>query len=140
MVTRFLLGAALAAWFASAAQAETLHFHALLAGSAEVPPTTSKASGEASAVLDTASHTLTYDVTFQGFASAVTAAHFHGPAPVGANADVQIALGDAPRSPIHGTAVLTPAQQQQLESGQWYVNVHTTKNPKGSIRGQMVRQ
>lgn len=134
---RILLGAVLVAGCASPSLAETVKFHTVLAASAEVPATTSKGTGEADALLDTASHSLTYDVTFHGFSSAVTMAHFHGPAAPGTNAGVQIALGNAPKSPIHGTAVLTPEQQQQLVSGEWYVNVHTAKNPKGAIRGQM---
>jgi hypothetical protein len=44
-----------------------------------------------------------------------------------------------PTSPIHGTVTLTPEQQQQLVSGQWYANVHTTNNPAGAIRGQMLQ-
>ena len=138
MAYRFVLGAVLA-FCVSPSLAETIKFHTLLAASAEVPPTTSKGRGEADAVLDTVSHSLTYDVTFQGFSSAVTMAHFHGPAAPGTNAGVQIPLGNAPSSPVHGTTVLTPAQQQQLVSGQWYVNVHTTNNPKGAVRGQMLQ-
>ncbi len=139
MTYRFLIGVTLAAAFASPCLAETLKFHTVLAASSEVPPTASKGSGVADAVLDTVSHSLSYDITFEGFSSAVTMAHFHGPASPGANAGVQIALGNAPKSPIHGTAILTAAQQQQFISGQWYVNVHTANNPKGAIRGQMVQ-
>jgi hypothetical protein len=119
--------------------ADTVKFHAALSPASEVPPTKSTGSGTADATLDTATHQLTYDVTFQGFSSAVTMAHFHGPADVGKNAPVVIPLGVKPTSPIHGTVTLTPEQQQQLISGQWYTNVHTTNFPAGAIRGQMMQ-
>jgi hypothetical protein len=119
--------------------ADTVKFHATLTAAAEVPPTKSTGSGVADATLDTVTHQLTYDVTFQGFSSAVTMAHFHGPAEAGKNAGVQVPLGNKPTSPIHGTATLTPEQQQQLLSGQWYANVHSTNFPAGAIRGQMLQ-
>jgi hypothetical protein len=137
MIHRLLLGAALAAALAAPALAETVKFHAVLAGSSEVPPVKSAGSGTADATLDTATHALTYDVTFSGFASPVTMAHFHGPAPAGKNAGVAVPLGMSPTSPIHGTATLTPDQQQQLLAGLWYANVHTASHPKGAARGQM---
>jgi hypothetical protein len=122
---------------AGSALAAIEKFHATLAGSSEVPPTASKGSGEATASLDTATHELTYDVTFTGLGEPATAAHFHGPAEPGKNAGVVVPLGNAPTSPIHGTAKLTPEQQQQLTAGHWYVNVHTKTDPGGAIRGQM---
>jgi hypothetical protein len=78
-------------------------------------------------------------VTFTGFASAATAAHIHGPAAAGKNAGVVVPLGNTPTSPIHGTAKLTPEQEQQLTAGQYYVNVHTKNNPGGAIRGQLAK-
>jgi hypothetical protein len=119
--------------------ADTVKFHGTMTAAAEVPPTKSTGSGEADATLDTATHVLTYDVTFKGFASDVTMAHFHGPAEPGKNAGVVVPLGMKPTSPIHGTVTLTPDQQAQLIAGQWYANVHTTNNPAGAIRGQMLQ-
>lgn len=137
MVRRWLLGVALMAGFAVPLHAETLKFHAVMGGSSEVPASNSTGTGAADATLNTETHKLIYDVTFSGFSSAVTMAHFHGPAAVGANAGVQVPLGKAPTSPIHGDVTLTEAQQQQLMSGQWYANVHTANHPKGAIRGQL---
>jgi hypothetical protein len=42
-------------------------------------------------------------------------------------------------SPITGTATLTDAQVQALNSGQTYVNIHTAANPAGEIRGQITK-
>jgi hypothetical protein len=138
MIRRTLLLAAFAAGVAAPAFAETVKFHTLLTAAAEVPPTQSTGSGEASATLDTTTHVLSYEVMFGGFSSAATMAHFHGPAAAGVNAGIAVALGMDPTSPIKGSVTLTPAQEQQLLAGQWYVNVHTKNNPGGAIRGQML--
>jgi hypothetical protein len=138
MFRRSLLLTGFAIVFAGSASAATVKYHATVSPASEVPPTTSTGSGEANASLDTASHELTYDVTFSGFATPPTAAHFHGPAEAGKNAGVLVPLGNNPTSPIHGAAKLTPEQEQQLSSGLVYVNIHTKENPGGAIRGQML--
>jgi CHRD domain len=137
MLRHSLLLAGFAVAFAGTAYAATEKFHAKLTPTAEVPPSKSTGSGEANATLDTATHELTYDVTFGGFSSDVAAAHIHGPAGPDKNAGVVVPLGSAPKSPIHGSAKLTPEQEQQLTSGMMYVNVHTKNNPSGAIRGQL---
>jgi hypothetical protein len=137
MLRRSLTLAGIAVLLAGTASAATVKYSATLAATSEVPPSTSKGSGEATVSLDTATHEITYDVTFKGFASAATAAHIHGPAEAGKNAGVLVPLGNNPTSPIHGTAKLTEEQQKQLTSGMYYVNVHTKNNPGGAIRGQL---
>lgn len=138
MLRRSLAIAGIAVLFAGTASAATQKFTANLAATSEVPPTTSKGSGMATVSLDTATHEITYDVTFSGFASAVTAAHIHGPAEPSKNAGVIVPLGNNPTSPIHGTAKLTQEQEKQLTDGLYYVNVHSKNNPGGAIRGQLV--
>jgi hypothetical protein len=137
MLRRSLALAGFAVLLAGPASAATVKFHATLTAAAEVPPTTSTGSGEATVSLDTATHEITYDVTFKGFESAVTAAHIHGPAEPSKNAGVVVPFGSNPTSPIHGTKALTPEQEQQLTAGLYYVNIHTKDNPSGAIRGQL---
>jgi hypothetical protein len=137
MFRKSLVLAGFAVLFAGAASAATVKYGATLKASSEVPPSTSTGSGEATATLDTTTHELTYDITFGGFASEVTAAHVHGPAEAGKNAGVVLPLGNAPKSPIHGTAKLTPEQEQQLAAGMMYVNIHSKNNPGGAVRGQL---
>ncbi|MEA2778229.1 MAG: hypothetical protein QOF90_3635 [Acetobacteraceae bacterium] len=139
MFRRSLVLASFAVMFAGTASAATVKYSAALNAAAEVPPGKSTGTGEATASLDTATHELSYDVTFKGFESDVTAAHIHGPAEAGKNAGVLVPLGSAPKSPIHGTAKLTPEQEQQLAGGMMYVNIHTKDNPGGAIRGQLVK-
>lgn len=140
MIGRSFVMAGLMVFAAGAASAATTRFHATLAPTSEVPPTNSTGKGEATATLDTTTHELTYDVTFSGFSSDVTAAHIHGPAGTDKNAGVAVPLGNAPKSPIHGSVKLTAEQQQELENGQMYVNVHTKSHPSGAIRGQLMAE
>jgi hypothetical protein len=137
MFRRSLVIASFAVALAGSASAATVKFHAMLDAASEVPPSKSTGSGEATASLDTTTHELTYDVTFKGFASEVTAAHIHGPAEAGKNGGVVIPLGSAPKSPIHGSAKLTPEQEKELTAGMYYVNIHSKNNPGGAVRGQL---
>ncbi len=139
MLCRSFVLAGAVVMFAGAASAATVKYHAAMNGAAEVPPTKSSGSGEMTASLDTATHELSYDVTFKGLSGDATAAHIHGPAEAGKNAGVVVPLGTAPKSPIHGSAKLTPEQEQQLTSGMYYVNVHTKEDPGGEIRGQLTQ-
>ena len=119
-----------------AAQAETKIFKATLSGASEVPPTTSAGTGTATATLDTATNKLSWDVAYSGLTGPALAAHMHGPADPGQNAGVAVPLKVTP-SPITGSKVLTAAQAADLEAGKYYVNIHTTANKGGEIRGQL---
>jgi hypothetical protein len=135
-----LLATALTVGWLSAASAAMINFAATLTAASEVPPKTSAGSGDMLGTLDTATKTFTYTVTFNNLTGPATMAHFHGPAKAGANAGVLIPLGNNPTSPIHSSKVLTDDQIKQLESGLWYVNVHTAANPGGEIRGQVMEK
>ncbi len=137
MMTRRLgAAAALVLLAAGPAGAATLHFKAQLKGSQEVPPTTSKGTGEIDAALDTESKMLTYTATYSGLTGPVTAAHFHGPAAPGKNAPPVVPVKDL-SNPMQGTAALTDAQIGDLRAGMWYFNIHTAAYPGGEIRGQV---
>jgi hypothetical protein len=134
-VAALLTGVALT----SGAWADTITFHAKMDAASEVPPKTSSGTGEATVKLDTATKTITYDVTYSGLTGPATMAHIHGPAAVGANAGVVVPFKAPVTSPITGTATLTDAQMADLEAGKYYANVHTAANPGGEIRGQLMK-
>jgi hypothetical protein len=138
MLRRALLLFAFAVVFAGAAPAATVKFHATLSPGSVFPPSRSSGTGEANASLDTVTHVLIYDVTFAGISPKATGASINGPAPAGQTAGPIMSLGMSPTSPIHGTALLRPEQEQQLTSGLWYVNVINQTNPGGAIRGQLL--
>ena len=103
------------------------------------PGIVSSGKGTATATLDTATKTLAWDVEYSGLSGPATAAHIHGPADPGKDAGVVVPFTGSLASPIKGSAILTDAQISQLESGKWYINIHTAANKAGEIRGQLVR-
>ena len=112
---------------------------ATLDGKAEVPATTSTATGTAEIDYDPASKKLSWTVTYTGLSGPATAAHFHGPAEAGKNAGVAVAIPNAGTSPVSGSATLTDAQAADLVAGRYYINIHTAANPGGEIRGQVTK-
>ncbi|QDF39212.1 CHRD domain-containing protein [Bradyrhizobium symbiodeficiens] len=123
--------------FVSPASAEKLK--ATLDGKSEVPATTSSGTGTADLNYDAASKKLSWTVTYSGLSGPATAAHFHGPAEVGKNAGVAVAIPNAAASPVKGEATLTEAQAADLLGGKYYINIHTAANPGGEIRGQVTK-
>jgi hypothetical protein len=133
------VGAALTA-FTSRGRAASTTFKTTMNAASEVPATTSTGTGAATITLDPATNKITWNVTFSGLTGPATAVHIHGPAPAGKNAGVMIWLstkGQTATSPVTGSGDLTAAQVSDLTNGQCYVNVHTTANPGGEIRGQL---
>ena len=112
-------------------------------------------TGSGSVLINLTGTTLTFSSgTFSGLSGNVNNAHIHGPAPIGSPAGVLYNLG-GPIIPLGSTAgtisgsvnlianpngtTFTVAQQlAQLNSGQWYVNIHSTTFPGGEIRGQIL--
>lgn len=115
---------------------QLIFFDFKLTGSQEVPARVTPASGAGTASLNLASNFFEIDYAFSGLLGPQTGAHIHGPATFGVNAPVLIpfALG----SPISFETTLTAAQADQVLSGLWYVNIHSTVFPGGEIRGQIV--
>jgi hypothetical protein len=135
-----LVGLLWLTWLA-VAQAAPLSFTVALTGAAQVPPVTTAGTGSADLTYDPATRVLTWSVTYSGLSGPATMAHFHGPAAAGKNAGVVIWIGkkgEALASPVKGQATLTAQQAEQFTAGDWYVNVHTQKNPGGEIRGQVI--
>ncbi|MCA0054985.1 MULTISPECIES: CHRD domain-containing protein [unclassified Mesorhizobium] len=122
--------------FASPALADMMKFKATLDGSQQSPPVTTKGKGTATFTFDTAKKKLNWNVKYSGLSGPATAAHIHGPAAKGENADPVIPFKKL-KSPIKGSATLTDTQVTDLEAGKYYVNIHTAANKDGEIRGQI---
>jgi hypothetical protein len=106
-----------------------------LTGAQEVPPASSKASGN-STIKVADDKSVSGAITFSGMHA--TAAHIHQGAK-GANGPVIIPLT---KSSDTGFAVpaktkLTDAQYAAYKAGELYVNVHSTAYPGGEIRMQL---
>ncbi|XAH25764.1 CHRD domain-containing protein [Xylophilus sp. GW821-FHT01B05] len=113
---------------------------ATLTGAAEVPPVQSSGTGTLQAWYSKETGSLRWRLTYTGLSGAATAAHFHGPAAVGANAGVLVPIGAPYTGSQEGVSAITPAQASDLLAGRWYVNVHTQQHPGGEIRGQVTVQ
>ena len=115
--------------------AEMISYRADLKGTTEVPPNDSKGTGAVDANYDTASKKLSWTVTYSVLSGPASAAHFHGPAAIGANASPLVPISGSLISPIKGDATLTQAQATDLQSGLSYFNIHTAANRGGELRG-----
>lgn len=136
-ISKLAAAAALLAMPLSAAHAATETVSASLSGGAETPPNDSKGTGTLTGTYDPSSRKLTYDVTYDKLTGPATMAHFHAPAPTGKPAGVEVPIKGSVASPITGEVTLTEDQAKNLTDGMTYFNVHTDKNPKGEIRGQV---
>ncbi|MCV9966850.1 CHRD domain-containing protein [Pararhizobium sp. BT-229] len=117
--------------------AEEMKFKADLKGSTEVPPVQTSATGTADIIYDPTSKNLTWTIEHTGLSGDVTAAHFHGPAPVGENAPPVVPIDMSALA--KGSATLDEAQAKDLTEGRWYLNLHTAAKPDGEIRGQVMK-
>ena len=132
-------------------QTVTETFSANLTGAAERPtPVTTTATGAATftAVTTPTGTTVTYSITVTGLSGPATAAHIHGPADANGSATPIVTLaitGTGTSGAIvsgsftttgHATIDIT-ALLALLRNGNSYVNVHTSANPGGEIRGQI---
>jgi hypothetical protein len=111
-----------------------------LTGAEQVPAVQTAGKGTAELTYDPGTRIVTWTINFGGLSGPATMAHFHGPAAAGKNGPPTIWLtkkGSIAESPIKGEATLTPDQAKEFTAGQWYINVHTEKNPAGEIRGQV---
>jgi hypothetical protein len=83
---------------------------------------------------------------FTDLTAPASAMHIHGPAGPGTNASVVLDLVPylfLPQDPakggiIFGQALIPTNQVDNLLAGLLYINIHTTNNPGGEIRGQLI--
>lgn len=143
-LTLSALAVAMVAGFAVSAPAQMKTVTVNLNEAQEVPPHQGAGAGTATLTLDPATKSVSWKVTWQGLSSTAIMAHIHGPASPTANAGVQVNLGpkdmkmgDPLPNPLEGKATLTDAQWADLMAGKDYINVHTTTNKGGEIRGQV---
>lgn len=112
-------------------------------GTAEVPPVTTNGSGAGTFALNAAQTEVAYYISAENLGSNVTAAHFHI-APTGQDGPIVEDItnniqGNATSLNINGRWTnLTASEVASLLAGNVYVNIHTTQNPDGELRGQLV--
>ena len=108
-----------------------------LSGGQEVPAVTTAATGLGIFTLSQDLTKLKFRVTLAGLSSAITAAHFHtGAAGVAGPVGVNL-LPYLNGNVIEGEIVPTATFLASLRQGEIYINVHTSTNGGGEIRGQL---
>jgi len=141
MQTKSLLNAAAAAaalCFASAAFAAHYVATVNISAANEVPANGSLATGVAGIEINTNTNVLTYHITYTNglLSSAETAAHIHGFAAPGVNAGVKHPL-PATAGVKDGAWTYAEVDEANILAGLTYINIHTSTNPGGEIRGQI---
>ena len=131
---------------------------------AEIPTPTGNSTASGVADIELEDHELEVELNVQGLlTSGVTMAHIHGPATATATAPIILDFAPAMAAAINAgarTGTLLSAEYDLdampvsatgtlrvhpdslitwLRDGRAYVNVHTTTNPSGEIRGQVRR-
>jgi hypothetical protein len=108
-----------------------------LSGEAEIPAVVSSGTGLGTFALE--GNTLRYDISYSGLTGDAQAAHIHGPAASTNSADVLYPLAGASGKAglLSGTVVLSDADKASLLGGETYVNIHTSTQAGGEIRGQI---
>ncbi|MCC3152184.1 CHRD domain-containing protein [Hymenobacter sp. BT770] len=109
-----------------------------LNGAQEVPPVATSGTGLGVFTLSQSQDKLKFRVVVSGLSSPITATHFHTGA-VGVSGPVVVdLLPFLSNNVIEGEIVPTPAFLTSLLQRQIYINVHTTTNPGGEIRAQVI--
>lgn len=99
--------------------------------------TSSTGTGNGTASYDDVSGVFSWNYNYSGLSGTVTVSHFHGPALPGVNAGIQVTVPTPLDNPNAGSVNITPTQGADLINGLWYLNVHSTVNTAGEIRGQL---
>jgi hypothetical protein len=159
------ISAAVFCIFATQASAALVIYQATLSGPAESPPNASPGTGFAEVDIDTVADTLRVRVTFSGLEGTTTASHIHCCTPLAGTGTAIVAttvptfpgfplgvtsgtydqtfnvLLDSTYNPAFETAHGGTATDaftalvDGLNSGEAYLNIHTTVVPGGEIRG-----
>ena len=102
-----------------------------------IPPARSNGAGQLDAIYDANTRLLRWKASWSGLSGAINGVQFHGPADMTQNGPATL-IWPGPFGPSYeGRATLTPEQAVDLVGGRWYLNVRTTANPGGELRGQL---
>jgi hypothetical protein len=118
---------------AAGARAEMIYLKARL-----LAPSGAASDGDGAALFayDTGTRALAWTVSYRKLSEPVTGAHLHGPATPEEEAPVVVPIAMS-ASPISGGATLTSGQAADMIAGRWYIDLHTSADPDGEIRGQV---
>jgi hypothetical protein len=144
-------------------QPSNITYVADLSGANEKPnANASTATGKWTGVLNTQTNVLTYTMTYSGLSANSTLAHIHAPGDATVATGVVLnfanyANSTTPFTPgstsgtvagtinfsggtVQGLTITGDSLKTDIDLGLAYVNVHTSANPGGEIRGQIHKQ
>jgi len=132
----------LLALIAEPAYAQVFRINVRMNSTQEVPSLTAPGTAAARITVNTTTRAISGTVNFSGLSAPATAGHIHL-APAGSNGPVIIPLVGglrvtSGRMRVPPATVLLPAQLRALRSNRLYLNIHTSANPGGEIRGQIL--
>lgn len=116
-----------------------------LSGAQEVPAVVTNGTGTAEISYDPTMKMISYKITWQlgNPAATTTNMHFHGSENGSDAVSSGVAIGitgfaTGSTGSVNGmTVALTSAQEAQLLSGKWYINIHSSTVPSGELRGNI---
>ncbi len=119
---------------------DNLLLTAKIDGAQQVPAVTTSAQGIASFMLNSTRDTMCVNISVTGLSGPITGIHIHE-AGMGSNGPVILdltpyVLGTRIATSFTG-ADISMANLSKFLDGKYYVNIHTTANPNGEIRGQI---
>jgi hypothetical protein len=144
-------------------QPTSVTYTASLSGANERPtPNTTTGTGTWTGILNTQTNVMTYTLSYSGLSTNSTASHIHAPGDATVAAGVVLnfqsfagattvftpgstsgtAAGTVNLSggTVTGLTITGDSLKKDMDAGLTYVNVHTTANGGGEIRGQIHRQ
>ncbi len=135
-----LLCAPLALLLAGAASADVHVLTASLDGAQTVPPVTTGGTGSATVTVDDVTGYVHVQGTYANMNGNQTVVHLHGPAAPGSTSGPMFALPGTGgmTGTFEGSSTVTPTRVTQILSGLSYVNVHSSTNNPGELRGQVL--
>lgn len=120
-------------------------YAAVLTGAEETPALATTARGVSWLTVSANRQSVNVKIYTSGLSGDITSAHLHqGAAGVAGDAVKMLSVTGDKRGVTgewvvgDGAGDMTPARYNDLEAGNLYVNVHTTANPNGEIRGQLI--
>ncbi len=129
--------------FASCTKEQVLNntpYQAVLLPSNEVPARASDGYGDAIGIFNNDTKVLSLRINYYNLKAALTAWHIHK-APPGVNGSVVFNFGPPqPSAFLYVSPPLTADQENDLKTGNYYVNLHTSVYPGGEIRGQLQKR
>lgn len=119
----------------------TVNFSGTMNGANEVPAVTTTATGNVTGSFNETNNVLTLNITYAGLSSPITVWHVHkGAVGVSGPPVAGLAFGTLGASPFTWSDTLDATMEADLKANLYYVNIHTTNNVPGEIRGQLNMQ